>query len=80
MNKLKIPSSAVHSGWGLSQRMFGAKDLSLREENCKGNFEEIGWDRSGEVVVSDPIVVESKVSDEIGICNSYLQIFFVRDS
>ena len=55
--------------------MFGAEDLSLREENCKGNFEEIGWDRSGEVVVSDPIVVESKVSDEIGICNSLAQFF-----
>jgi hypothetical protein len=29
-----------------------------------------------EVVANDPIVVVSKVSDEFGICNSQVQLFF----
>ena len=66
MNKLKIPCSVVHSGWGLSQRTLEVEDLSLREENCKGNFEEIGW------------IVESKVVDLFGICNRGTKIFFER--
>ena len=41
------------------------EDLSLREENCKGNFEEIGG------------IDESKVIDEFRICNSFMNIFFV---
>jgi hypothetical protein len=41
------------------------EDLSLREENCKGNFEEIGG------------IDESKVIDESQICNSFMKIFFV---
>jgi len=66
MNKLTIPGSVVHSGWG---------------RNFVGDWRSRSSEIGGivlEVVVNDRIVVESKVIDDFQICNSCADIFFRR--